>query len=252
MSMITKLFSLDGKTAIITGASRGIGAVLAEGAAAAGATVIANARSDKPKTEFSNEVDYRQCDITDSHEFNRVCTSVVDDHGRLDILVNCAGIALPPDPDVGRPENFDRTIEVNLNAQYRCMAIAREKMAASGGGSIINICSLGSVFGMPGNPGYVASKGGLRMLTKAAAIDWAPDNIRVNNLIPGYIHTDGTHESFSDERLHQQRLDRMILPRWGRPEDHLAGVIFPTPEASAYVTGQDLFVDGGWTAKGLG
>jgi gluconate 5-dehydrogenase len=124
-------------------------------------------------------------------------------------------------------------------------------MERSGGGSIINVTSIGAVQGFPGNPGYVASKGGLRLLTKALALDLADKNIRVNNLAPGYIHTAMTDKSFNDPQRHQERLARMMLKRWGKPDDLIGAAIFLASEASAYVTGQDIFVDGGWTAKGL-
>jgi gluconate 5-dehydrogenase len=119
------------------------------------------------------------------------------------------------------------------------------------GGSIINITSIGSVQGFPGNPGYVASKGGLRMLSKSLAIDFSKDNIRVNNIAPGYILTDMTKDSQTDPVLYQERLDRMIIQRWGRTEDIVGAAIYLASNASSYVTGIDLIIDGGWTAKGL-
>ena len=119
------------------------------------------------------------------------------------------------------------------------------------GGSIINITSLASMMGMPGNPGYVASKGGLGMLTKGLAIDLARDNIRVNNIIPGYILTDMTSKSYSDQKLKKLRDQRMIKNRWGQPKDLAGAVILLASDASDYITGTDIIVDGGWSAKGL-
>ena len=124
-------------------------------------------------------------------------------------------------------------------------------MRLSGGGSIINITSIGSTLGFPGNPSYGASKGGLRVLTKALANDLGDENIRVNNLAPGYIRTDMTEISFKDERKNKARLQRMLLGRWGEITDLCGAAIFLASDASSHVTGTDLFVDGGWTAKGL-
>jgi gluconate 5-dehydrogenase len=124
-------------------------------------------------------------------------------------------------------------------------------MQLNGGGSIINVTSIGSVLGFPDNPAYVASKGGLRLLTKALAMDLASYSIRVNNLAPGYIRTDMTKSSFEDPVRYAERLQGMIIKRWGNPEDLAGAAIFLASDASAYITGIDLFVDGGWTAKGL-
>lgn len=248
---IAKLFSLESLVVIVSGGSRGIGAALADGMSAAGAKVIAHARSDRPRSGFVNDVIYHKCDVTNSRDFALLCSSVYEEYGRLNVLVNCAGISLPVDTDPSMPTNFMRTVEVNLNAQYLCMAIARERMIASGGGAIINVCSLGSVLGMPGNPGYVASKGGLRMLSKAVAVDWGKDGIRINNIIPGYIHTNMTDKSYNDPELSVKRLERVIIRRWGQPEDLIGAAIFLASEASGYITGQDIVVDGGWTVKGL-
>ncbi len=251
MKPISELFSLDGRTAIVTGASRGIGAALAAGAAAAGAIVTAIARSPRPGGELPRSVEYEPCDITDTQQFAKVCDTVMHEHRRLDILVNCAGISLPFDRPDELFQNFHQTLEVNLAATFRCMSTARERMTLTGAGSIINVCSLASILGFPNNPGYVASKGGLLALTRAAAVDWAADGIRVNNLIPGYIRTAMTEGSFNDAERHRRRLERTLLGRWGEPADLIGAMIFLASDASAYMTGQDVIVDGGWAAKGL-
>jgi gluconate 5-dehydrogenase len=124
-------------------------------------------------------------------------------------------------------------------------------MIARGAGSIINVTSIGSLVGFPDNPGYVAAKGGLRMLTRALAIDLGRSGIRVNNLAPGYVRTGMTARSYDDPQLNAQRTEHTILGRWGVPEDMVGPAVFLASDASAYMTGQDLIVDGGWTAKGL-
>lgn len=239
------LFSLAGKTALVTGASRGIGFAIADGLAGAGANVIGIARSPGARTPFANPVTYMQGDVSD--DVQALIQSIGQQFGRIDILVNAAGITLP---DEGNGiAAFERTLQVNLHAPYLCCLAARPFM--SSGASIINVTSIGSVLGMPGNPAYNASKGGLRQLTRSLALDYGPAGIRVNALAPGYIETDMTTRSFSDPDAHERRRAHTCLGRWGKTEDLVGAAIFLASDASSYVTGQDLFVDGGWTAKGL-
>ncbi len=244
-------FSLHGKVALVTGASRGIGAAIAAGFARAGARVVGVGRSARA-TVAVPDVDYRRCDVTDRAAFSACCESVDAECGRLDVLVNAAGLSLGTTGDPDRDaEAFDRTLDVNLRAAYHCSMAASPLMAASGGGAIVNVTSIGSLLGFPGNPGYVAAKGGLRMLTKALAVDLGASGIRVNNLAPGYVRTAMTERSYEDPELRGQRTEHTILGRWGDPEDMVGPAVFLASAASAYITGQDLVVDGGWTAKGL-
>jgi NAD(P)-dependent dehydrogenase (short-subunit alcohol dehydrogenase family) len=194
-------------------------------------------------------VSYRCCDITDNKKLADFCDELSGSHGGIDVLVNCVGISLGPDQD-GQAKAFEETIAVNLTASYRLMVTAYPHMKAKGG-SIVNITSLASRFGMPKNPGYVASKGGLAMLCKGLAVDWGPDGIRVNTVLPGYILTDMTQKSFADAALRTEREERMIIDRWGTPADLIGAVVFLASDASSYVTGADIVVDGGWSAKGL-
>ena len=168
----------------------------------------------------------------------------------IDILINCAGISLGSDKE-GDTINFKKTINLNLVATYQSILTVVPYMKKNMRGSIINITSIAGFFGMPDNPGYVASKGGLSMMTRALAIDFAPYNIRVNNIVPGYILTDMTRKSYSDKKLKEQRDSRIIKNRWGAPEDLAGAVILLASDASDYITGSDIIVDGGWSAKGL-
>jgi len=246
---VGKLFSLSGKTAIVTGCSRGIGAEIAISFKKAGANVVCLSRSEKPNSDEIDRDWYKQCDITNRDEFALLCKQVLKDFGQLDILVNAAGITIAEDDTIDNYERFSRTIEVNLLGTYQCAEIAASHMTE--GGSIINISSIGSLQGFPGNPGYVASKGGVRMLSKSLALDFGKKQIRVNNLVPGYIKTDMTLKSHSDPELNNERLERMILKRWGVTQDLVGAAIYLASNASSYVTGADVIVDGGWTAKGL-
>lgn len=248
---LQKLFSLQGKVALVTGASRGIGASLVTALSAAGAYTVGIGRSPQSGSSFPNGADYLQCDILDSAAFEVICSNIVSTKGRLDILVNAAGISLSASDCVSANERFDQILSTNLRAAHQCCQSAASVMKRTGGGSIINVTSIGSVLGFPDNPAYVASKGGLRLLTKALAIDFSTYHVRVNNLAPGYVRTEMTEASFQNPERHAERLRRMVIKRWGVPEDLAGAAIFLASDASSYVTGIDLFVDGGWTAKGL-
>jgi NAD(P)-dependent dehydrogenase (short-subunit alcohol dehydrogenase family) len=185
--------------------------------------------------------------VLDAEGFDRARDALVGRTGRLDILVNAAGISLGE----ASVEAFDRTLAANLRAPYLCIRSVADVMRRGGGGSIINVTSLGASRGFPGNPGYVAAKGGLSQLTRACAYDLGPTGIRVNNLVPGYIATALTAASHADPEAHERRRRHTMLGRWGEPADLVGAAIFLAGEASAYVTGQDIAVDGGWLAKGL-
>ena len=250
MSFLEDLFSLRARVAVVSGASRGIGLAIASGLARAGAAVVGLGTSAAPQASQEGMA-YHRCDVTDAAAFVRLCDGVVSDHGHLDVYVHAAGISLQGEPLADPAGTFARTIEVNLTAAYRCFLAASERMAPSRGGSIIAITSIGGLMGFPLNPGYVASKGGLRLLTRALALDLGERRIRVNAIAPGYVRTAMTEASYQDPRRYEERLARTILKRWGAPEDLIGAAIFLASDASSYITGQEIVVDGGWTAKGL-
>jgi len=239
-------FSLAGKTAVVTGASRGIGAAIAGGLQASGAKVFGLSRSGTAPSH----VTAMKCDLADDAAIQSVFDNLTKAGERLDILVNAAGISLPASA-TSELQRFRDTLAVDLSGVYATILAAYPLLKKAGGGSIINVTSINSVRGFPGNPGYVAAKAGLAGLTRALAADYARDHIRVNALAPGYVATEMTAKSFADPAMHEDRRRHTMLGRWGNPDDLAGAAVFLASSASAYVTGQELFVDGGWTTKGL-
>ena len=240
-------FSLAGKIAVVTGASRGNGAAIASGLLDAGATVFGLSRTGTAPPHVAALT----CDLADDAAIRSVFDNLTKTGERLDILVNAAGISLPAPHTTSELQRFRDTLAVDLSGVYATILAAYPLLKQAGGGSIINVTSINSVRGFPGNPGYVAAKAGLAGLTRALAADYARDGIRVNALAPGYVATEMTAKSFADPAMHEDRRRHTMLGRWGNPDDLAGAAVFLASSASAYVTGQELFVDGGWTAKGL-
>jgi NAD(P)-dependent dehydrogenase (short-subunit alcohol dehydrogenase family) len=240
-------FSLQGRLAIVTGASRGIGAAIATGLAEAGASVFGLSRSGTAP----DGVEAISCDLSDDAALRRAMDVFASRHDKLDVLVNAAGISLPASSAADELDRFRQTVATDLTGVYATILAAYPLLKKSGDGSIINVTSINSVRGFPGNPGYVAAKAGLSGMTRALATDFAADGIRVNALAPGYVATAMTAVSFADPAMHEERRRHTMLGRWGDPTDMIGATIFLASPASAYMTGQEIFVDGGWTTKGL-
>ena len=258
MLYLDKLFSLQGKVAVVTGATRGLGQAIADALLRAGATVILvgsnRQRLDETAAAFSGEglpaFGFR-CDLSNPREIDGLVMYVTEQHQRIDVLVNNAGVTFSHEVLNYPDESWQKTFQVNLDAPFLLSKRFAAMMKDQGGGSIVNITSIGAELGFPNNPAYAAAKGALKQLTKSLALDLGPFGIRVNNIGPGYFRTDMTNASWNDPQLKEDRNRRTILGRWGEPDDLAGAVIFLASEASRYITGQDLYVDGGWLAKGL-
>lgn len=240
-------FSLTGKIAVVTGASRGIGAAIASGLQDAGATVFGLSRSGTAP----QGVTAIACDLSDDGAIEGAFRSIAAKGDRIDVLVNAAGISLPAQGGEGELARFRATVATDLTGVYATILAAYPFLKNAGSAAIVNVTSINSVRGFPGNPGYVAAKAGLAGLTRALAADYAPDGIRVNALAPGYVATEMTAKSYADPAMHEDRRRHTMLGRWGQPADMVGAAVFLASEAAAYVTGQEIFVDGGWIAKGL-
>lgn len=258
MSYLDNLFSLQGKVAVVTGASRGLGHAIAEALLKSEATVILVGSNQERLEETTRAfIDQglaahgHQCDLTDPEQIAGLVSYVADEHQRIDVLVNNAGITLPnPSPDYP-DESWRKTFQVNVDAPFLLSKKFGLMMKEQGGGSIINITSIGAERGFPNNPAYGAAKGALKQFAKSLALDYGPFGIRINNLGPGYFKTDMSTASWNDPKLRADRTSRTYLGRWGEPDDLAGAVIFLASDASSYMTGQDLYIDGGWLARGL-
>jgi NAD(P)-dependent dehydrogenase (short-subunit alcohol dehydrogenase family) len=241
---VQDLFGLEQRVVLVGGASRGIGLAICDGLHRAGAQITGVSRS-APDAGLGWK--YHVGDLRDEAAFAAVCDGVISQCGRLDGYVHAAGITSPDrDQDL---ETFRETLDANLAAAYACSRRALQAMTV--GGSVVFVSSIASTLGFPNNPAYVASKGGLSAMARALAVDVGRRGIRVNTVAPGYIRTAMTEASFGDEEKRAARTARTALGRWGEPGDVVGAVIFLLSAASAYVTGQELVVDGGWSAKGL-
>ena len=245
------IFSVKNKIIVITGAGRGIGYFLADELAKRSAVVYA---VDKTFSKKNKRNDYFQnkCDITNKTQFQKICNNILKDNGKIDVLINNAGITLPNNSSKDYSlEDWKKTIDINLTGAFVCSQIIAKIMKKRRTGSIINVTSINAELGFPNNPAYVASKGGLRMLTKSLAKDFGKYGIRANNLGPGYIITEMTKNSYQNKKSRMIRQKHTLLGRWGDVTDLIGPCIFLASNASGYITGQDIYVDGGWLANGL-
>ena len=255
--MATDLFRLDGQIALVTGASRGLGAAIACGLAAAGADVALHS-NEHPASETAGRIaamDGRRtelltADLENRADADRLIEQTMAKFGRIDILVNNAGIIRRKPAAQHSDDDWDAVIEVNLSNAFRlCRAVGKQLLDRQRPGKIINVASLLSFQGGITVPGYAAAKGGLVQLTKALANEWASHGINVNAIAPGYMQTDNTRALREDPTRNRQITERIPAGRWGTPDDVAGAAVFLASKASDYVHGHVLVVDGGWMGR---
>ena len=250
------VFDLKGKVALVTGGNGGIGLGIAGGLAAAGADVVLAARNEAKTEAAVAELARRgaraigvDVDVADEASVAAMVDTTLAELGRIDTLVNNAGISVRKPPQEYTLEEWTSVLDVNLTGAFLCSRAVYPHMVEVGGGKIINIGSLTSVFGSDWVAPYASSKGGVVQLTKSLAIAWARDNIQVNAILPGWVHTELTapiKDRFPDR--YRAVTARIPQGRWAEPDELAGAAVFLATSASDYVTGTALPVDGGYTA----
>jgi 2-deoxy-D-gluconate 3-dehydrogenase len=250
-----RLFNLSGSVALITGGNGGIGLAFGKAMAEAGARVMVAGRNTKKNAEaveqiqsLGAEADSIEVDITDPEACRRMVQETVQRFNSLNILVNNAGTAVRKQPQDISLEEFRLVMETNLTSAFVTSQAAYPEMLKVGGGKIINIGSMMSLFGAAFSSPYASSKGGIVQLTKSLACAWAKDNIQCNAVLPGWIDTELTQQARQQvPGLHERVLSRSPTGRWGVPDDHAGTAVFLASQASDFVTGASIPVDGGYS-----
>ena len=256
--MSAKLFDLAGKVAIVTGGNGGIGLGMARGLAQAGAAVAIVGRNEAKSAAAVDELargDVRAiavaADVTDKAAVAAMADRVARELGRIDILVNNAGINIRKPPNALDIVEWNSVIQTNLTSAFLCSQAVYPAMKAAGGGKIINIGSMMSIFGASFAPAYAASKGGIVQFTRSCACAWAADNIQANAVLPGWIDTDLTRRARQEiGGLHERVLARTPASRWGGIDDFAGIAVFLASPASDFVTGTAIPIDGGYSIMG--
>lgn len=251
-----KLFSLTGRRALITGSSMGIGFALARGLAEAGATVVLNARNAERLAEAAEvlrgeglAVETLVFDVTDVAAVRAAVDGFEAERGVIDILVNNAGMQHRTPLEDFPPEMFDRLMVTNVNSAFYVGQACARHMIGRGAGRIVNIASVQTLQARPGIAPYTASKGAIANLTKGMATDWAPKGLNVNAIAPGYFDTPLNAALVADPKFSAWLEERTPQGRWGRVEELVGACVFLCAEASSFVNGHVLFVDGGITSR---
>ena len=252
------LWDLQGTVAIVTGGNGGIGLGMAEGLSAAGATVVIAARNaDKSEAAVESilatggKASAIAVDVTDEADCQAMVASTLNAYGRLDILINNAGINIRKRPEDYTLTEWQQILQTNLTSAFLCAQAAYPAMKRASRGKIINIGSMMSIFGTAFTTPYAASKGGIVQMTRSLACAWAADNIQVNAVLPGWVDTELTQTARKDiAGLHERVLARTPAGRWGAPQDFAGIAVFLASTASDFITGTAIPVDGGYSVQG--
>lgn len=249
-------FSLKGKVAVVTGAGTGIGKGIATAMAESGARVVLAGRTRSRLDDTADDIRSSggealvvESDVSERDGRESLVATALETWKQIDILVNNAGVNVRTPPEDYREEDWDRIVDTNLKGTFFLTQLAARHMIGRKYGKIIQIASLAAITGIPHIPAYTAAKGGIGSLTYQLAIDWAPYNINVNSICPGYIRTPLTRPVEESERG-TYILNRVPARRWGEPEDIAGTAVFLASPASDFLTGQLIVVDGGWMAGG--
>ncbi len=253
--MDNKIFDLTGKIAIVTGGSRGLGKAISLGFAKFGANVVIADILEEEAKESVKEIEklgvkaiFVKTDVSKKEDVENMVKKTVEKFGKIDVLVNNAGIYRRKPTETLEESEWDKIMDVNLKGQFLCAKAVGEVMIRQKSGKIINIASVAGEFAFPQSAAYNSSKAGVIMLTKTLAIDWAKHNIQVNAIAPGVFETPMTSGLLRDEGFKEIIKNNIPLGRSGEPNELVGTAVFLASDASSYVTGSVITVDGGWTA----
>ncbi|MCI0659475.1 MAG: SDR family oxidoreductase [Acidobacteria bacterium] len=252
-----KLFNLDGRRALITGGAKGLGRVIAQALAEAGAEVAVASRNEADCLQAAKEIAESTnrratgfaLDVTDADKVLRLKTDLENGFGHIDILVNNAGINIRGPIEEISEADFESVISTNLTAPFLCSKVFGPSMCERGWGRVINLGSIMSVVALSGRVTYASSKAGILGMTRALALEWARRGVTVNAICPGPFATDMNKQLLNDPAKYQDFVSRIPMGRWGELHEISGVAVFLASDAASYVTGSALFVDGGWTAQ---
>ncbi len=255
--MSLDIFKLDGRVALVTGGNKGLGFVMAQALAEAGADVVVTSRNKEHAESSAAEIAQATgrrtlgvvVDVTEAAQVNAMVQTILEKFGRIDILVNNAGINIRKPIEEFDEASWDKVQDTNLKAPFLCCQAVGRQMREQRSGRIVNVASMLGLTALPERSAYCASKAGLIQLTKVLALEWAPYNIMVNALCPGPFATDLNIPVMNNPQANQYFLNHIPLGRWGKPEELKGVITFLASDASSFMTGASLAFDGGWTAE---